>query len=164
VTAPSDNPGDARSPTGNARLLLSTDLLSGLLFAALGAGALYISWRYPAGSAARMGPGYFPHLVSSLLVLLGSILIVRAWFRPGETIAILDLRPLLFVLLGTVAFGLLIERAGLIAASAVVVVASRLARPDFRAVEVLLLAAGLAGGAALLFVYALGLSVRLLPF
>jgi hypothetical protein len=152
-----------RAPT-TGKLLLSTDLLSGLLFAALGAGALYISWRYPAGTAARMGPGYFPHLVSSLLVLLGCILIVRAWFRPGETIAILDLRPLLFVLLGTVAFGLLIERAGLIAASAVVVVASRLARPGFRPVEVLLLAAGLAGGAALLFVYALGLSVRLLPF
>ena len=63
-----------------------------------------------------------------------------------------------------VAFGLLIERAGLIAASVVVVVAGRLARPDFRFLEVLLLAAGLAGGAALLFVYALGLSVRLLPF
>jgi putative tricarboxylic transport membrane protein len=164
VAEPSDNPGDASSPTGNASLLLSTDLLSGLLFAALGAGALYISWRYPAGTAARMGPGYFPHLVSSLLVLLGGILMLRAWFRPGETIAILDLRPLLFVLLGTVAFGLLIERAGLIAASAMVVVASRFARPGFRPVEVLLLAAGLAGGAALLFVYALGLSVRLLPF
>ena len=164
MAEPSDNPVDDSSPTGNARLLLSTDLLSGLLFAALGAGALYISWRYPAGTAARMGPGYFPHLVSSLLVLLGGILIVRAWFRPGETIAALDLRPLMFVLLGTLAFGLLIERAGLIAASAVVVVASRLARPGFRAVEVLLLAAGLAGGAALLFVYALGLSVRLLPF
>jgi hypothetical protein len=164
VTEPADHPRDDSSPTGNASLLLSTDLLSGLLFAALGAGALYISWRYPAGTAARMGPGYFPHLVSSLLVLLGGILIVRAWFRPGETIAILDLRPLLFVLLGTVAFGLLIERAGLIAASVVVVVASRLARPDFRPLEVLLLAAGLAAAAALLFVYALGLSVRLLPF
>ena len=97
-------------------------------------------------------------------MLLGGILIVRAWFRPGETIAIVDLRPLLFVLLGTVAFGLLIERAGLIAASVAVIVAGRLARPDFRFLEVLLLAVGLAGGAALLFVTALGLSVRLLPF
>ena len=67
-----NNPGDDQlGDAGTLRLLLSTDLLSGLLFAALGAGALYISWRYPAGTAARMGPGYFPHLVSSLLVLLG---------------------------------------------------------------------------------------------
>jgi hypothetical protein len=129
----------------------------------LGAGALYISWRYPAGTAARMGPGYFPHMVSGLLVLLGGILIVRSWFRPGETIAIVDLRPLLFVLAGTIAFGLLIERAGFLAASVALVTASRLARPDFRALEVLLLATGLAACAALLFVYALGLSVRLLP-
>jgi putative tricarboxylic transport membrane protein len=163
MTVEQPKSGDGGSPT-TGRLLLSTDLLSGLLFAALGAGALYISWRYPAGTAARMGPGYFPHLVSSLLVLLGGILIVRAWFRPGEAIAIVDLRPLLFVLLGTVAFGLLIERAGLIVASVAVIVAGRLARPDFRVLEVLLLAVGLAGGAALLFVYALGLSVRLLPF
>lgn len=146
------------------KLLLSTDLLSGLLFAGLGAGALYISWRYPAGTAARMGPGYFPHLVSGLLVLLGGILVIRSWFRPGETIAIVDLRPLLFVLIGTIAFGLLIERAGFIAACVALIVAGRLARPDFRIVEVFLLAAALTACAVALFVYALGLSVRLLPF
>jgi hypothetical protein len=164
VTNHQDNPGDDNGTIGSGGLLLSTDLLSGLLFAALGIGALYISWRYPAGTAARMGPGYFPHLVSGLLALLGGILIVRSWFRPGATIAILDLRPLLFVLIGTCAFGLLIERGGFLLACVAVVVASRLARPDFKLLEVLLLAAGLAAGSAALFVYALGLSVRLLPF
>jgi hypothetical protein len=163
-----DPPGTGRpagiAPAAGAPgLNVSTDLLSGLLFAALGTGALYISWRYPAGTAQRMGPGYFPHLVSGLLVALGAILIARSWFRPGETIAIVDLRPLLFVLIGTCAFGLLIERAGFIAACVAVVVTSRLARPDFRFLEVLLLAAGLAACSAALFVYALGLSVRLLP-
>ena len=159
-----DKPGDDSASAGPSAFLLSTDLLSGLLFTALGVGALCISWRYPAGTAARMGPGYFPHLISGLLVFLGTILIVRSWFRPGETIAIIDLRPLLFVLLGTIAFGLLIERAGFIAACVVLIVASRLARPDFRIVEVLLLATGLAACSAALFIYALGLSVRLLPF
>ena len=159
-----DRPLGVDPTVGAPRLILSTDLLSGLLFAALGAGALYISWRYPAGTAARMGPGYFPHMVSGLLVLLGGILIIRSWFRPGETVAIVDLRPLLFVLLGTGVFGLLIERAGFIAACVALIVASRLARPDFKIAEVLLLAAGLAACSAALFVYALGLSVRLLPF
>jgi hypothetical protein len=151
--------GDSRSG-----LRLSSDLLSGLLFALLGAAALYISWRYPAGTPARMGPGYFPHLVGGLLTLLGGILIVRSWFRPGELVDVISLRPLLFVLIGTVSFGALIERTGLLPASIVLIIAGRLARPDFRIVEVLLLAIGLATAAALLFVYALGLSVKLHPF
>lgn len=146
------------------QLRVSTDLLSGLLFAALGATALYVSWRYPAGTAARMGPGYFPHLVGGLLLLLGSILAARALVRPGERVGTLDLRPLVFVLIATCAFGFLIERAGLLAASLVLVVAARLARPDFKLAEVLLLAAVLAAGVAALFVYALGMNVRLLPF
>jgi putative tricarboxylic transport membrane protein len=145
-------------------LRLSTDLLSGLLFAALGATALYVSWRYPAGTAARMGPGYFPHLVGGLLLLLGGILALRALWRPGERVGTLDLRPLVFVLIATCSFGFLIERAGLLVAGVVLVVAARLARPDFRLLEVLLLAVGLAACATLLFVYALGMNVRLLPF
>jgi hypothetical protein len=151
------------SPGSPGRLILSTDLLSGLLFVGLGAGALYVSWGYPAGTAERMGPGYFPHLVGGLLVALGAILVVRSWIRPGETIEIIDLRPLIFVLAGTIAFGVLLERVGLLLASVVLIVASRLARPDFRIVEVLALGLGLAAVSAALFVYALGLSVRLLP-
>jgi hypothetical protein len=154
ASADGDSPG----------LKLSSDLLSGLLFTLLGAAALYISWRYPTGTAARMGPGYFPRLVGGLLTLLGGILIVRSWFRPGEVIEVINLRPLVFVLLGTVAFGVLIERTGLLPASIVLIIAGRLARPDFRIVEVLLLSVGLAAGAALLFAYALGLSVKLHPF
>jgi hypothetical protein len=99
-----------------------------------------------------------------LLTLLGGILIVRSWFRPGELVDVISLRPLLFVLIGTVSFGALIERTGLLPASVVLIIAGRLARPDFRIVEVLLLAIGLAAAAALLFVYALGLSVKLHPF
>ena len=156
-------PGDPTSPDASGKILLSTDLLSGLLFAAVGAAALYISWRYPAGTAARMGPGYFPHLVGGLLVLLGSVLAVRAWIRPGPAIAIIDVRPAIFVLAGTVSFGFLLERFGLVMASVVLIVASRLGRPDFKLLEVLLLAAVLVTGATLLFVYALGLSVRVFP-
>jgi putative tricarboxylic transport membrane protein len=149
---------------GAPALKLSSDLLSGLLFTLLGVGALYVSWQYPAGTAARMGPGYFPHLVSGLLTLLGVILILRSWFQPGEFVDAINLRPLLFVLIGTVSFGVLIERTGLLPASIVLIIAGRLARPDFKIAEVLLLAVGLAAAAALLFVYALGLGVKLHPF
>src|SRR5262245_18384285 len=137
---------------------LSTDLVSGLLFAGLDTGALVISWHYPGGTAARMGPGYVPHLVGALLVLLGGTLIVRAAIRPGELIAAETLRPLIAVLAGTLAFGLLIGRARLIVAGIVLVAASRLARPDFRPLEVLALAVVLSVASTLVSVTGLGLT------
>src|SRR5262249_12825477 len=143
---------------------LSTDFLSGLFFATLGAAALYISWRYPAGTAARMGPGYFPHMVASLLILLGGVLVVRSLFKPGETVAEIDLRPLLFVLLATLSFWILIEHAGYLIASAAVIVLARFARPDYRPLEVAVLAIGLSAISAFLFSYLLGMNYRLFPW
>ena len=140
------------------------DFAAGLIYILAGGGFSLGALNYKLGEPARMGPGYFPHLVGGLLLLLGTILAVRALFRPGERVGTLDLRPLLFVLIATCAFGFLIERAGLLVASVILVVAARLARPDFRLIEVLLLAAVLAACVAALFVYALGMNVRLLPF
>jgi hypothetical protein len=62
------------------RIRLSTDFLTGLLFLALGSFAIIYGSRYPIGTASRMGPGYYPLLVSSGLVLLGCILVIRSFF------------------------------------------------------------------------------------
>jgi len=144
------------------RIRLSTDLLTGLLFLALGGFAIIYGWNYPVGSAVRMGPGYYPLLVSCGLALLGTILIIRSFFLPGETIGTIALRPLLFVLIGTLVFGLLVERTGFVLASIVLVFAARLADRDFRFTEVALLAALLIALIAGLFW--LGLSLPLKPF
>jgi putative tricarboxylic transport membrane protein len=144
------------------RMSLSTDLLTGLLFFALGGCAIVYGWHYPTGTAARMGPGYYPFVVSSGLLLLGAILIIRSFFVASETIGSIALRPLFFVLLGTLAFGLLVERTGFVVASFVVVFAARLADRDFRLLEVTLLATFLVAFVAALFW--LGLSLPLKPF
>ena len=144
------------------RVRLSTDLLTGLLFLALGGFAIVYGWHYPIGTAARMGPGYYPLAVSLGLVLLGAVLIIRSFFVASETIGSIALRPLIFVLLGTLAFGLLVERTGFVIASFVVVFAARLADRDFRLIEVTLLAAFLVAFVGALFW--LGLSLPLKPF
>jgi Tripartite tricarboxylate transporter TctB family len=141
---------------------LSTDLLTGLLFLALGGFAIVYGWHYPTGTAARMGPGYYPLLVSSGLIVLGAILFIRSFIWPGENVGTITLRPLFFVLLGTFVFGLLVERTGFVLASFVLVFAARLADRDFRLVEVALLAAVLVAFVAALFW--LGLSLPLKPF
>ena len=44
------------------------DFWAGVLFASFGAAALVIAQSYPLGSAARMGPGYFPRMLGFLLL------------------------------------------------------------------------------------------------
>ncbi len=146
------------------RVRLSTDFLTGLLFLALGGFAFIYGSRYTIGTAVRMGPGYFPRLVSSGLILLGVILVLRALVRDGEKVQSLALRPLLVVLGATLAFGLLIEQGGFWLASILLVAGSRLADRGFRVVEVAVLALFLTALITVIFRYGLGLSLRLLPF
>ncbi len=50
------------------------DFWSGLLFIGIGAAAIVLGSTYTIGSAARMGPCYFPRALGILLIVLGSIL------------------------------------------------------------------------------------------
>lgn len=74
------------------------------------------------------------------------------------------LRPLLLVLVGTFAFGLLIERAGFWVASIVLVCVSRFVERDLRVAEIVGLALVLTAIITVIFRYGLGLPIRLLPF
>jgi putative tricarboxylic transport membrane protein len=145
------------------RIRLSTDLLTGLLFLALGAFAIIYGSRYSLGTAARMGPGYYPLLASSGLILLGLVLIVRSLLTTGEAIGAINLRPLTLILAGTLTFGLLIDRAGLIIAGLCLVFAARLADKGFRLLEVAILAVCLVALALAIFRYGLGMPLRLWP-
>ena len=47
------------------------DFWAGVLFVAFGTAAIVIAPSYPLGTAARMGPGYFPRMLGILLIVLG---------------------------------------------------------------------------------------------
>ena len=145
------------------RIRLSTDLLSGVLFLALGAFAMVYGSRYGLGTAARMGPGYYPLLASSGLILIGLVLVVRSLLRTTEEVGEINVRPLVLVLAGTLAFGLLIDRIGFIIASVVMVIAARLGERGFKPVEVALLALGLVAFTLAIFRYGLGMPLKLWP-
>jgi len=146
------------------RIRLTTDLLTGLLFLGLGTFAITYGWNYPIGTAARMGPGYFPWIVAAGLLLLGGILVGRSILIENEADVLgeVAVRPLLTVLAGTLAFALMVERFGFVLTGFVLVFAARLADRDFRLVEVTILAAVLVAFVAAMFW--LGLSLPLRPF
>jgi hypothetical protein len=142
------------------KLRLSTDLATGVLFIALGGFALLYGSRYAVGTTARMGPGYFPMLISSGLVLVGAVLVARALFAAGNPFGAILWRPLILVLCGVLSFGLLIDRAGLLAAGVLLVVAARLADREVRPLETALLAIGLTLATGAVFLYGLGLPIK----
>jgi hypothetical protein len=143
---------------------LSTDLLSGLGLIGLGVFAIGYGWRYTVGTAARMGPGFYPRLVSLALIAVGAGLVVRSFVRKVDDLGTIELRPVALVLLGTALFGFLIERAGLVVSTVLLIVLARLADQDFRPGEVLLLCLALVLFAGAVFWYGFALPFRLLPF
>ncbi len=144
------------------KVRLTTDLLTGLLFLAFGVFVMTYGSRYPLGTLQRMGPGYYPLIASTGLCLLGVILVARSVVKSSsEAIGAINARPLLLILLGTLAFGLLIERVGFLAASLALVVLTRLAERDVRLAETAALAIGLTAFTAGIFWYALGMPLRL---
>ncbi len=144
------------------RVRLTTDFLTGLLFLAFGLFVIIYGSRYPLGTASRMGPGYYPLLASSGLVLLGIVLVARSVMKGGgDAISGINIRPLLLILLGTLAFGVLIERVGFLAASVALVVLTRFAERDIRLAETAALALFLTAFTTAIFWYALGMPLRL---
>jgi hypothetical protein len=103
--------------------LLNKDALSGLLFIMIASIALYFTSSYRLGSAARMGPGYFPSAVAVCLIVVGLIIAIRGVLshRPVRPVEAPVARPTgwqiarpLVVLLATLLFGLAVPRLGLV--------------------------------------------------
>jgi len=131
------------------------DLGAGVVFVLIGAAGLYFGWDLAYGSAARMGPGYFPTLLSYLIIAIGLLLVGRGMTIDGPPIERLHIRPLFAILAAILAFGVLIEQVGLALTTALLTVGSAYARRDVDLKETVLLAIGLALFAVGVFVYAL---------
>jgi hypothetical protein len=56
---------------------MSKDTISGLLTILVGILFALVSWTYNIGTATNMGPGYYPLLLSILLVALGFLLLAK---------------------------------------------------------------------------------------
>ena len=131
------------------------DLGAGLVFVAIGAAGIVFGQDLAVGSAARMGPGYFPMLLSGLIIAIGLLLATRGVMVEGAPIERIHLRPLLAIVGAILMFGILIDRIGLALTAALLTIGSAYARRDVDLKETLLLAAGLALFVVGVFVYGL---------
>jgi hypothetical protein len=142
---------------------ITDDLLVGVVFTAFGAGAAILGTGYGIGTASEMGAGYVPTAVGGIVAILGLILAARALLKPAgrATVEFPELRPLVFVIAGVVAFGLLINVAGVVVAMLAMTAIAGMA--DRRGSWTGLAATGVLMTAAivLIFIYGLGMNVPL---
>lgn len=140
------------------------DVLSGLMFMGAAAWGFMASAGLDPGSAMAMGPGYFPRLVSGLLLALGlAIVIAGLATGNGTGVGAWVLRPIVLVSLAGLAFALLLERAGLVLAIIAVVAIGALAGSRFEPGPLALLTAALIVASVLLFVVGIGLPLPIWP-
>ncbi len=144
------------------RVLSEKECVAGVVFMASGSGWGFAATHYQLGTATDMGPGYFPLAVSVALILLGLCSVIRSLpVVDAERIGEWPLRAMLFILLGVVAFALLLGQIGLIAASLALIGLSCHDRLLTRPLEVAGLAAGVIALVVALFVYVLDLPFEL---
>lgn len=145
---------------------MKRDLPSGELIAALavclfGAGAIWIARDYSMGTVTRMGAGYVPVMLGILLIAMGAVLAWQAR-AAGPADSTPALRPFALIMGGILAWALIVERLGFVAATVVLVVCCSGAEPRSTVWSTLALAAGLTVGGYLLFVT--GLNIPLSAF
>lgn len=119
---------------------------------------------YPIGSAARMGPGFFPLVVSGLLVVLGVVIALRpdASDGVGTGFARPEGRPLTLITIAIIVFGLTVRGLGLVPSLLATVFLAALASRETRPVRAAVLAIGLTIVSVLIFVVALRLNLPLI--
>jgi hypothetical protein len=88
------------------------DFFAGLMFLVIGGLFAIGAQKYNVGSAARMGPGYFPMLLGIMLAVLGAAIIFYAMVhqpthsKDGEKIGAWAWKPIFFVLGANILFGI----------------------------------------------------------
>jgi hypothetical protein len=139
------------------------DFWAGLMFTALGIGAIVVGSRYPLGTAARMGPGYFPRVLGILLIVLGIIITLTALRARGDPVPGWKWWPTSIVLGSVVLFGLVVSKLGVAISTVLLIVTSSVASHEFRPKESLVSGILLAALAVGVFVIALNLQLPIWP-
>jgi hypothetical protein len=138
------------------------DFWAGTMLIVIGAAALFIARDYRFGSALRMGPGFFPTILSVILIAFG-VCITAVGLRSGEKIqGNLSLRAFILLPFSLILFGVLMDLAGFIPALAALVFVSAASGKEFKSMEVLALTTVLTVASVALFIWGLGLPYPLI--
>ncbi|WP_144629893.1 tripartite tricarboxylate transporter TctB family protein [Bordetella genomosp. 13] len=103
------------------------------MFIALGCGFSLQATQYSMGTAARMGPGYFPFWLGMVLALMGAVVMLGALAKKATetTVDRFDFRILALVVGSVILYGVLLQYLGLYLSVFILVVVSSFASHEF---------------------------------
>jgi hypothetical protein len=139
------------------------DFVAGLMFVAIGIAAIIIAANYTLGTAARMGPGYFPRILGILMIVLGAVIALRSLRLRGAPIPAWKWRPVIVVLGSVIVFGLIVNHVGLVVSTILLIVMASAASHEFRPKEAVISGILLAILAVGVFVIGLKLQIGIWP-
>ena len=146
------------------RVRSSRDFATGLLFVLIGAGAWWVGRDYNMGIPQRPGTGVLPRILAYCLMASGLMLWIKCVVTDGPPIGEWAWRPLIMITVATVAFALLIDRAGLVVAMIASMTLAALGTHEtrwreFALFSLLMLVIGLG-----VFIYGLGMPIKVFPW
>ena len=140
----------------------TTNGLCGALLIVFGLFFAFQSLSMDLGTALRMGPGYFPLVLSGILVLVGIVILIQATRVASEPIGPLAWRGMLLILPAPIFFGLTVRGLGFVPAVFITAFIASFASVRMKPLAAFVLSAGVAIFSYLVFTKGLGLPFR--PF
>jgi hypothetical protein len=141
------------------------DFWAGVLFIVTGVLFALLSQQYTVGTAAKMGPGYFPTMLGGLMAVLGLMLTVPAIQAnsPETRIGRPDFRTIGLILGAVVLYAATLPTLGFIVSLVLLVVVSSFASHEFSMKATVISSVVLLFGSWLVFVKGLELQFPFLP-
>jgi putative tricarboxylic transport membrane protein len=138
---------------------------SGALFVLVAAFFYIAALSYQPGTAARMGPGFFPRMMSIVLAAIGLFVMVRAVMTKAkiEPLERWDWKGLIWVTGSVALFAALLYPLGFVPSLLILIIVSSRASPEFTWPGALINAAVLIAVCVAVFVNALGLQFPVWP-
>jgi hypothetical protein len=138
------------------------DLAAGLAFLAIGLFfACNTMLSLDIGTAASMGPGFFPLALCVILVLLGATILLNARKRVGEVVAPFNLRAVILITAAPVAFGLTLRSLGMVPSLAITIALAVAASRTIGSLRGVAIVAGVTAFCVVVFYYGLQIPIEL---
>ena len=148
--------------------LKNKDLLAGLMFIVIGVVFFVGAYNYQMGTAARMGPGYFPRILGGVMAVLGFIVAGIGLKNQAQWAATDGIgwtwKPVIILTAAVVLFGATLPSLGMVIAIILLTIISGIAAHDKNYRELAIITVIMCLFCAAVFVWGLKLQMKLFPW
>ena len=155
---------DGTPQSGSGLFKAPQDVLCGLMFIIIGIGGVWIGWDYPRGTSVRLGTGVFPALLSWGLIIIGAIVFVQGMLVSGPPLGRIAWRPVIMIAIAASAFAVLIETAGLLTATLVMMIIAAFAGENHSMREFTIFSVIMLIMAWVMFILILDMPIKVFPW